>query len=186
MKLFIRHMFSHLSKMVVKDELKKLDVQNAKVDLGVIEFPFELSDQRRKQLKDNLLRYGLELLDDRKRILIERVKNVIIEMIHYTDELPVLNYSHYISKRLGLDYTYLANTFSAGKGITIRLYIINQKIERAKEMLLCEGLSLTEISYKLNYSSVAHLSSQFKKVTGISPTRFKRVKAGKLVALEDV
>jgi AraC-like DNA-binding protein len=129
---------------------------------------------------------GLELLDDKKAILIEKIKNVIIEMVHYTDELPKMNYSDYISEKLNHDYTYLSNIFSEVKGITIQQYIINHKIERVKELLLYDEMNLTEISYLLNYSSVAHLSNQFKKVTGLSPSFFKQLKQKRNQNLENV
>jgi AraC-like DNA-binding protein len=128
----------------------------------------------------------LKLLDDKKSILIEKIKNVIIEMVHYADELPKQNFSDYISEKLGYDYTYLANTFSEVKGITIQHYIINHKIEKAKELLLYDELNLTEIAYKLNYSSVAHLSNQFKKVTGLSPSFYKQLGQKRKQNLEDI
>lgn len=162
--------------MVVKEELKNLGLHYVSVDLGVAEIMEDLTQDQQKQLKNNLLKSGLELLDDKKSVLIEKIKNVIIEMIHYTDELPKINYSEYISEKLNLDYTYLANIFSEVKGITIQHFIIINKIEKVKEMLLYEELDLTEISYRLNYSSVAHLSSQFKKITGLSPTYYRQLK----------
>ncbi len=125
-------------------------------------------------------------MDDKKSILIEKIKNVIVEMIHYADELPKVNYSDYISQKLGYDYTYLANTFSEVKGITIQQFIITHKIEKAKELLLYDELTLTEISYKLNYSSVAHLSNQFKKVTGLSPSFYKQLKQKRNQNLENL
>ncbi|MBP7924524.1 MAG: helix-turn-helix transcriptional regulator, partial [Saprospiraceae bacterium] len=137
-------------------------------------------------LKTNLLRSGLELLDDKKSILIEKIKNVIIEMIHYSDEIPQVNYSNYISEKLGYDYTYLANTFSEVKGITIQQFIIIHKIERVKELLLYEELTLTEIAYQLHYSSVAHLSNQFKKITGLTPTYFKNLGKKRKNNLENI
>src|SRR5690606_31509182 len=126
-------------------------------------------------LKNNLALSGLELLDDKKNILIDKIKNVIIEMVHYTDEIPKVNYSEYISEKLNYDYTYLSNLFTEVKGITIQHYIIKHKIERVKELMFYDQLNLTEISYKLHYSSVAHLSYQFKKVTGHTPTFYKKI-----------
>lgn len=172
--------------MMVKEELKKLGIIYAVVDLGMVEVLEDITREQHDQLKENLLKIGLELLDDKKSILIEKIKNVIVEMIHYADELPNVNYSDYISEKLGYDYTYLANIFSEVKGITIQQYIINHKIEKVKELLLYDELNLTEISYKLNYSSVAHLSNQFKKVTGLTPTFFKKLKYKKRTPLEDV
>ena len=146
----------------------------------------DITDEQHRLLKENLLKTGLELLDDKKSILIEKIKNVITEMIHYSDELPKENYSDYISQKLDYNYTYLANTFSEVKGITIQQFIILNKIERVKELLLYDELNLTEISYKLNYSSVAHLSNQFKKVTGLSPSFYKQLKQKRKGNLENL
>ena len=172
--------------MVVKEELKKLGLKYTVVDLGMVEILEDLSPIQREQLKNSLLKSGLELLDDKRSILIERIKNVITEMIHYTDEIPKENYSDYISEKLGYDYTYLANTFSEVKGITIQQFIIINKIEKVKELLLYNELNLTEISCKLHYSSVAHLSNQFKKVTGLSPSYYKHLKNKRKSNLENM
>lgn len=142
--------------MIVKEELAKLGLLYVVLDLGMVEILQDITEKQRIELKANLLRSGLELLDDKKSILIERIKNVIIEMIHYSDEVPKVNYSEYISEKLNHDYTYLSNVFSEVKGITIQQFIIINKIERVKELLLYDELNLTEISYKLHYSSVAH------------------------------
>jgi len=186
MILYIKYMVSLRCKMMVKDELKKLGIRYVFVDLGTAEILEDITAQQHEELKINLLRSGLELLDDKKSILIEKVKNVIIEMIHYTDELPEVNYSDYISEKLDYDYTYLSNLFSEVKGITIQQFIIIHKIERVKELLLYDELNLTQISYKLNYSSVAHLSNQFKKITGLTPTFFKKIKQKRLSMLENL
>jgi AraC-like DNA-binding protein len=172
--------------MMVKEELKKLGLHYVVLDLGMVDVLEEISPDVRAVLKANLLKSGLELLDDKKSILIEKIKNVITEMVHYSDELPKVNYSEFISNALGYDYTYLSNIFSEVKGMTIQQYIIINKIERVKELLLYDELNLTEISYKLNYSSVAHLSSQFKKVTGLSPSFFKKLKQKRKVNLENM
>jgi len=179
-------MVSLRCKMVVKSELDKLGLHYTKVELGEAEVMEDINEEQYKQLKDGLLQSGLELMDDQKSILIERIKNAIVEMIHYADELPKINFSEYISDKLKHDYTYLANLFSEVTGITIEHYIIAHKIERVKELLLYDELNLTEISYKLNYSSVAHLSNQFKKVTGLTPTFFKNLKNKRLPALDDI
>lgn len=186
MKLYIKYMVSLRCKLMVQEELKKLGLRYVLVDLGVVEILEDISDFQRDQLRLNLLKLGLELMDDKKSILIEKIKNVIVEMIHYADELPLENFSDYISKQLGYDYTYLANTFSEVKGITIQQFIIIHKIERVKELLLYNELNLTEISYKLNYSSVAHLSNQFKKVTGLSPSFYKKLKQKRKSNLENL
>jgi len=169
-------MVSLRCKMVVRQELEKLGFHQVVVDLGVVEVLEDISTEQRLLLKKNLLKSGLELLDDKKSILIDKIKSLIIEMVHYTDELPKVNYSDYISKKLNYDYTYLSNIFSEVKGITIQQFIILHKIEKVKELLLYDELNLTEISYKLHYSSVAHLSNQFKKVTGLTPTFYKQMK----------
>src|SRR5688572_3888583 len=186
MKLYIKYMVSHRCKMMVIDELKKVGLQYTAVDLGTVETLQDLSGQQRSLLRENLLKSGLELLDDKKSILIERIKNSIVEMVHHSDQLPNLNYSEYISNKLQYDYTYLSNIFSEVKGTTIQQFIIIHKIERVKELLLYDELNLTEIAYKLQYSSVAHLSNQFKKVTGLSPSFFKKLKQKRIGNLENM
>ena len=186
MKLYIKYMVSQRCKMMVKEELKKLGLRYILVDLGLVEIFEEITQTQREQLKTNLQKSGLELLDDKKSILIEKIKNVITEMIHHSDEVPILNYSDFISKKLNYDYTYLSNIFSEVKGITIQQFIIINKIERVKELLLYDELNLTQISYKLHYSSVAHLSNQFKKVTGLSPSFFKQLKQKRNSNLENM
>lgn len=180
-------MVSLRCKMVVKDALKKLGIGYLSVELGTVELKADITEDQRTQLNTILLRSGLELLDDKKSILIEKVKNLVIEMIHYSDNVPMVNYSNYISEKLDYNYTYLSNIFSETKGITIEQYIISHKVERIKELLLYDELNLTEIAQKLNYSSVAHLSSQFKKITGLTPTYFKQLKEyKKRIGLEDM
>ncbi|MEO5943276.1 MAG: AraC family transcriptional regulator [Ferruginibacter sp.] len=186
MKLYIKYMVSLRCKMVVKEELKKLKIGYATVELGTVQMLQVISKEKRAELKKNLLMSGLELLDNKKSILIEKIKDVIIEMIHYADELPDGNYSDYISEKLHNDYTYLSNTFSEVQGITIQHFIIMHKIEKVKELLLYDELNLTEISYKMHYSSVAHLSNQFKKITGLSPSFFKKLKQKRLENLENL
>lgn len=179
-------MVSLRCKLMVKQELEKLGLHHTVLDLGMVEILENISAQQHDQLKANLLKSGLELLDDKRTILIERIKNLIIEMIHYSDELPKVNYSDYISEKLGYDYTYLSNIFSEVKGTTIQHFIILNKIEKVKELLLYDELNLTEISYKLHYSSVAHLSNQFKKITGLSPTFYRQLKEKRKVNLENL
>jgi AraC-like DNA-binding protein len=187
MKLYIKYMVSLRCKMMVKEELKKLGLHHVFVRLGMVEILEDITDEQRELLNKNLLKSGLELLDDKKSILIEKIKTVIVEMIHYNnDELPIENYSDYISEKVGQDYTYLANAFSEVKGITIQHFIIIHKIEKVKELLIYDELSLTEISYKLHYSSVAHLSNQFKKITGLSPSFYKNLKNQRRKNLEDL
>ena len=172
--------------MMVKEELKKLGLHYATVELGVVDIMENITEKQYTILKKNLQKSGLELLDDKKSILIEKIKAVIIEMVHYADELPNVNYSEYISSKLNYDYTYLSNIFSEVKGITIQQYIIIHKIEKVKELLLYNELNLTEISYKLHYSSVAHLSNQFKKITGLSPSFYKQLKQKRNKNLENM
>jgi AraC-like DNA-binding protein len=186
MKLYIKFMVSLRCKMIVKEELQKLGLKYVVIELGVVEILEDITEDQRQQLKVNLLQSGLELLDNKKSILIDKIKNVIVEMIHYSDEVPKVNYSDYISQKLDYDYTYLSNIFSEVKGITIQHFIIIHKIERVKELLLYDELNLTEISYKLHYSSVAHLSNQFKKITGLSPTFFKQLKQKRQGNLENL
>ena len=172
--------------MAVKEALKEIGLHFIVVDLGEVEVMEDLSAEQRDQLKISLLRSGLELMDDKRAVLIEKINNVITEMIHHSDEVPKMNYSDFISEKLDYDYTYLSNLFSEVKGITIQQFIIIHKIERAKELLLYDELTLTEISYKLHYSSVAHLSNQFKKVTGLTPSHYKQMKDKKRSPIEDV
>ena len=172
--------------MVVKAELDKLGLHYGIVDLGEVEVKENVDAIQRDQLKIGLLRSGLELMDDKKAMLIEKIKNVIVEMVHYSDELPKTKNSDFIADKLAFDYTYLANLFSEATGITIEQFIIIHKIERVKELLLYDELTLTEISYKLNYSSVAHLSNQFKKITGLSPSHFKQLKDKRRSPIEEI
>jgi AraC-like DNA-binding protein len=172
--------------MMVQDELKNLGIRYMTVDLGVAEIFEDIDEATFEKLKISLERSGLELLDDKRSILIEKIKNVIVEMIHYSDELPDTNYSEYISSKLGYDYTYLANIFSEVKGTTIQQFIIIHKIEKAKELLIYDELNLTEIAYKLHYSSVAHLSNQFKKITGLTPSFYKKLKEKRKGNLEQI
>lgn len=179
-------MVSIRCKMLVKAELDKLGLHYGAIDLGEVEISELLMPEQLLPLKTALLRAGLELMDDKKAILIERIKSVIVEMVHYEEEMPTVKNSVYISEKLHHDYTYLANLFSEATGTTIEQYIILHKIEKVKELLLYNELNLTEISYKLNYSSVAHLSNQFKKITGLTPSFFKQLKQKKRTTLEDL
>lgn len=186
MKLFIKYMVSLRCKMVVKEELRKMGLHFIVVDLGEVEIMETLTEVQSSQLKRNLLLSGLELMDDKKAILIERIINVIMEMIHESDELPVVNYSNHISDKLQYDYTYLSNLFSEVKGITIQQFIIIHKVERIKELIIYDEYNITEIAWKMNYSSVAHLSNQFKKITGFTPSHFKQLKNKRRSPIEDI
>ena len=186
MKLYIKYMVSLRCKILVMEELKKLGIHYVIVELGMVEILEDITIDKKAQLKKNLMKSGLELLDNKKSIIIEKIKNLIIKMIHYSEELPKVNYSDFISENLRYDYTYLANIFSEVKGITIQQFIIIHKIERVKELLIYDELNLTEIAFKLHYSSVAHLSNQFKKITGLTPTFYKQLKNKRKQNLEDV
>ncbi|MFD2516358.1 helix-turn-helix domain-containing protein [Salinimicrobium flavum] len=176
MKLYIKYMVGLPCRERVKEELERLRIPFGIIDIGVVELPDDLSLKQREKLKNNLLSYGLKLYSTNKGILFEKIKAAILEMISYSDGQPVMSFSIYLSSRLGYDYTYLANIFSEVSGISIQQYIILSKIERAKELVLTEDISISEIDYQLHYSSVAHLSGQFKKVTGLSPSGFKLIR----------
>jgi AraC-like DNA-binding protein len=186
MKLYIKYMVSLRCKMVVKDAFKKLGIRYVSVNLGEINVEDDITDKQREKLKNILLKSGLELMDDKKAILIERIKNVIVEMVHYADDLPKTNFSDFLSAELNYDYTYLSNIFSETQGVTIEHFIILHKIEKVKELIIYNELNLSEIAWKLRYSSAAHLSSQFKKITGLTPSYFRSLKKKKLVLLEDL
>lgn len=171
--------------MVVKAELQKLGISYTVIELGEVDME-ELKPKKYKQLKEVLYKDGLELLDDKKAMLIEKIKAAIIEMVHYTDERPVIKFSKYLSEKLDYDYTYMSNTFSEVKGITIEHFIILHKIEKVKELILYDELNLSEIATKMNYSSSAHLSNQFKKVTGLTPSYFKSLKQQRQIALDKI
>ncbi|UII21165.1 MULTISPECIES: helix-turn-helix domain-containing protein [Fulvivirga] len=186
MRIYIKYMVSLRCKMLVKEELKNLGLHAVIVELGMVEILENIPSDQLHKLTQALRKSGLEVMDDKKSIIIERIKNVITEMIHYSDTLPKVNYSDYIAEKLNYDYTYLSNIFSEVKGITIQQYIIMHKIEKVKELLLYDELNLTEISYRLHYSSVAHLSNQFKKITGLTPTFYKSLKLKRKGNLEDL
>lgn len=186
MKLYIKYMVSIRCKMVVKAELDRQGIRHSVVELGEVEIFDPFDEEQIAALGQSLLKSGLELMEDKKAILIQRIKNVIIEMVHYADEMPAIKNSAYISQALHHDYTYLANLFSESTGTTIEQFIILHKIEKVKELLLYDELNLTEISYKLSYSSVAHLSNQFKKITGLTPSYFKKIGQKRRHPLEDV
>lgn len=179
-------MVSNRCKMAVKDELKKLGLHFIIVDLGEVEIMETISSEQRSDLKMHLLQLGLELMDDKKGVLIDKIKGVIIEMVHHSDEIVKINFSNYLSEKLSHDYTYMSNLFSEVQGTTIEQFIIAHKIERIKELMIYGELNITEIAWKMNYSSVAHLSNQFKKVTGLSPSHFRQLKDKRRSPLEDI
>ncbi len=183
-KLYIKNMVSTSCIIVVKSLLDNLQLQYSDVELGKIEIAGALTEIKRNALKDALRKSGYELLEDSKYILIEKIKNIIVEMVHYDEGQPKSKFSEYLSQQLNHNYTYLSNLFSKVKGTTIEHCILAHKIERVKELLIYNELTLSEIAWKLNYSSVAHLSYQFKKITGFTPTHFKNMKDKKRIALE--
>ncbi|HEX7754575.1 MAG TPA: AraC family transcriptional regulator [Niabella sp.] len=176
LKLYIKNMVCIRCKMVVKDELVNLGLHYSLIELGEIEVIENITNEQREFLKIALLKSGLELMDDKKSVLIQKIKNAIIELVHYSEEPLAVNLSGYLSDKLHYNYTYLANLFSEVQGITIEKFFIAHKIERVKELLVYNELKLTEIAYLMHYSSVAHLSNQFKKVTGLTPSHFKQLK----------
>lgn len=179
-------MVSARCKMAVKEALKGLGLHFIVVDLGEVDIMETITPEQREELKAALLPSGLELMDDKRAVLIEKIKNVIVEMVHHSDELPKTNFSDFLNKKLNHDYTYLANLFSEVQGTTIEHFIIAHKIERIKELMIYGELNITEIAWKMNYSSVAHLSNQFKKATGLSPSHFKQLKDKRRSPIEDI
>jgi AraC-like DNA-binding protein len=179
-------MVSNCCKRAVKEELRKLSLHFVVVDLGEVEVMEDITAEQRELLRSGLHKIGLELMDDRKAILIERIKNAVVEMVHHTDEALKINFSDYLTAKLHHDYTYLSNLFSDVQGTTIEHFIISHKVERIKELIIYGELNFTEIAWKMNYSSVAHLSSQFKKTTGLTPTYFKNMKHKSRIPLEKI
>jgi len=180
-------MVSIRCKMMVKSELEKLGLHYINVDLGEAEIMEDVSAEQLAELNIALRKSGLELMDDKKSILIEKIKNVIVEYVHYSDLEPLkVNFSDHLAKKLNHDYTYLSNLFSEVQGTTIEHFVIIHKIERVKELLVYDELNLTEIAYKLHYSGVAHLSTQFKKITGLTPSHFKQLKNKRRGNLENL
>ncbi|MCX6220770.1 MAG: AraC family transcriptional regulator [Bacteroidia bacterium] len=186
MKLYIKYMVSNRCKLAVKEELRRLGLHYILVDLGEIEIMEDITPEQKDELRAALLRSGLELMDDKRSVLIEKIKNAIIEMVHHSDEIIKVNFSDYLSEKLSHDYTYLANLFSEIQGTTIEQFVINHKIERIKELIIYDELNITEIAWKMNYSSVAHLSNQFKKITGLTPSHFKQLKVKRRCPIEEI
>ena len=172
--------------MVVKAELEKIGLLYTYVKIGEADIIGDVKPEQLKQLSLALKKSGLLLMDNKKSVLVEKIKSAIIELVHYTDEQIKVNLSDYLSEKLNYDYTYLANLFSEVKGITIEKFYLTHKIEKVKELIVYDELNLTEIAYKMHYSSVAHLSNQFKKFTGLTPTHFKMLKNKRRETLEDV
>lgn len=179
-------MVSLRCKMMVQKELNNLGLKYVYVNLGEVDLLEDITALQLDALKKALLHSGLEVMDDKKAILIERIKNVVTEMVHHSDEFPKINFSNFLSEKLNYDYTYLSNLFSETEGTTIEHYLLLNKIERVKELIIYNELNLTEIAWKLQYSSVAHLSNQFKKITGLTPSFFKSLKIKKRQVLENL
>jgi AraC-like DNA-binding protein len=186
MELHIKNMVSNRCKMIVKAELEKLGLHFKNLNLGEVEITDDLSEENNNQLNINLKKSGLALIEDKKDILIENIKNIIIELVHYSENHLKINLSDYISQKLNYDYTYLANLFSEHQGISIEHFFLSHKIERVKELLIYDELNVTEIADRMHYSSTAHLSNQFKKMTGLTPSHYKHLKVKKRKPLEKV
>lgn len=176
MKLYIRNMVCIRCKMVVKYELDKLGLHHTRIELGEVEIKEDLSEEQLYNLNVTLKSCGLELMDDKKSILVERIKATVIELVNYNDDMIKIYLTDYISQKLNHNYTYLSNLFSEVKGTSIEKYYLELKIERVKELLVYDELNISEIAWKLHYSSVSHLSTQFKKMTGLTPSHFKNLK----------
>ena len=176
MKIYIQNMVCIRCKMVVKSEIEKLGLHYISVDLGEAEIIENITPEQRHHLSMGLKKTGLELMDDKRSILVEKIKAVIIELVHYREEQIKINLSDYLSEKLNHNYTYLANLFSEVKGTTIEQFYLSHKIEKVKELIVYDEMNLTEIADKMHYSSVAHLSNQFKKMTGLTPSHFKNLK----------
>jgi len=186
MKIFIQNMVSLRCKMLVKAELEKLGIIYKTVELGEVQLFEPLSASNKQLIKAALHKSGLEVMDDQQAMMIEKIINIIIEMVHYSDEQPPTNFSVFLQEKMKLDYHRMAELFSKTKGITIEHFIILHKVERVKELITYDKLNITEISYKMHYSSVAHLSRQFKQVTGLTPTFFKALSRRERTNLEDL
>ena len=186
MKIYIKNMVCNRCILVVKNELEKLGFQTLSISLGEVELKNDLSETEKTSLDNHLKTFGFELIDDKKSRLIGQIKSTIIEIIHQNNSELKSNLSDYLSSKLHHDYTYLSNLFSEVEGTTIEKHFIAQKIEKVKELLVYDELSLSEIAYQMNYSSVGYLSNQFKKVTGLTPTHFKNIKEIKRKPLDEV
>ena len=185
-KLFIKNMVCSRCVMVVRSELEKLGFPVKEVSLGEATFEKKISDKQKEKISKAFLPLGFEIIDDKRSRLIEKIKNIIIDVVHHQDAEMTQNLSEVLSKELHHDYNYLSKLFSEVEGVTIEKYFIAQKIEKVKELLVYDELSLSEIAFRLNYSSVAYLSNQFKKVTGLTPSHFRKVKADKRKPLDKV
>lgn len=178
-------MVSNRCKMTVKEELKKLGLHFV-VELGEADIMEDITPEQRDELRTALLNSGFELMDDKRAVLVEKITNAIIDLVHHLDENIKINFSDYLSEKLNHNYTYMANLFSEVRGTTIEQFMIAHKVEKIKELIIYDELNITEIAWKMNYSSVAHLSNQFKKVTGLSPSHFKQLKNKRRSPIEEI
>lgn len=186
MKIFIQNMVSLRCKLMVKLELEKLGIAFKYIELGEVKLVNSLSAIKIQNLKISLHKSGLEIMENKETMMIEKIINIIIEMVHYSNELPPVTFSTFLQKKMKLDYHKMAGIFSKTKGVTIEHFIIKHKIEKVKELITYDKLNLTEISYMMKYSSLAHLSRQFKQITGLTPTFFKSLSNFERTNLEDL
>lgn len=186
MKLYVKHMVSNRCKMLVMEELNKLQLRYVTVELGVIDCIGLITTEKRKLIGIALKGSGLELIEDQREILIEQIKTAIIQLIHYSDGQPKINFSDYLSKKLNYNYTYLSNLFTESEGSTIEHFIIAHKIERVKELISYNELTFSEIAFMLHYSSIGHLSNQFKKVTGSTLSFYRTERCIRYTNLENL
>lgn len=186
MKLYIKNMVCSRCKMMVKSELEKLGLNPVSVELGEVEIREDDIENIKPEVLHKLQSLGFDLIDDKKSKAIEKVKNLIIDLVQNKNNQLHVNLSNYLAQHLIQDYSTLSNLFTEVEGTTIEKYFINQKIEKVKELLMYDEMTLNEIAYHLNYSSVAYLSNQFKKVTGFSPSYFKQLKDKKRKQIEDL
>ena len=175
MKLYIKYDGIVACRVILQEQLERLEIKHKLLDLGEIEIGDGVSDESFAELQDSLSRYSIFIVNNEKSQLIQKIKDTLVEMIYENDKLPAITISQYLSEKMNFSYGYLTNIFSDNTHSSIENFIIIQKIERAKKLIIEDELTLTEVSYKLNYSSVAYLSSQFKKVTGLTPSAFKRI-----------
>ncbi len=186
MKIFIKNMACESCKIVVRDALKELDIPVINVALGEIESKDDLTEEQKTNLNKIIKKAGLSLLENPKALIIEKIRQEMVDYVFHSDEKPLMNFSDLVSKKLNLSYGYLANLFSEVEANTIERYIISLKIERIKQLIILEEHTFSEIAYKLHYSSIAHLSGQFKKETGLTPTHFKKLKHKRRMTIQDI
>lgn len=186
MKIYVKNMACESCKIILKEALEELDISTIKIELGEIEVKEELTTSEKKKLNSKIKKAGLELLEKKQGILIEKIRTVIIDYVYNSDEKPVIKFSVLLSEKLNHSYTYLANFFSEIEASTIEQYVISLKVERIKELIILEEHTLSAIAFKLHYSSVSHLSNQFKKATGLTPSHFKRLKEKRRITIQNI